>query len=99
MLMNPLIKLAFANKEFVYNLGAFSSYMSQLFFLSHGIHMLISRESPHWSTTGFAAFTLTSIILMAPYKWDRKWMRIKSLVGMTTFGSVLIIYALCALGA
>ena len=79
-------------------IGALSSYVSQLFFLSHGITMLMNREKPHWSSMGFALFTLTSIVLMAPYKWDRKWMRMKSLVGITIFGSVLVIYALCALG-
>ena len=35
---------------------------------------------------------------MTPYKWDRKWMRVKSLVGMSIFGSVLLIYLLCWLG-
>ena len=93
-----VLSFFFKHKEIVYNLGALSSYVSQLFFLSHGITMLIAREKPHWSTVGFALFTLTSIVLMAPYKWDRKWMRVKSLVGMTIFGSVLVIYLLCALG-
>ena len=93
-----MISFFFKHKEIVYNLGALSSYVSQLFFLSHGITMLMTREKPHWSTMGFALFTFTSIVLMAPYKWDRKWMRVKSLVGMTIFGSVLVIYALCALG-
>ena len=93
-----MISFFFENKEVVYNLGALSSYVSQLFFLSHGIAMLMARQKSHWSTMGFALFTLTSIVLMAPYKWDRKWMRIKSLVGMTIFGSVLVIYALYALG-
>jgi len=93
-----LISFFFRHKEIVYNLGALSSYVSQLFFLSHGISMLISRERPHWSTMGFALFTLTSIFLMAPYKWDRKWMRVKSIVGMTIFGTVLLIYILCAFG-
>ena len=93
-----MISFFFKHKEIVYNLGALSSYVSQLFFLSHGITMLMTREKPHWSTMGFALFTLTSIVLMAPYKWDRKWMRVKSLVGMTIFGSVLVIYALCAVG-
>ena len=82
----------------MYNLGAISSYALQLFFLTYAITMLMAREKPHWSTMGFALFTLTSIVLMGPYKWDRKWMRVKSLVGMTIFGYVLVIYALCALG-
>jgi hypothetical protein len=90
-----LFAFFFKYKEAVYNLGAFSSYVSQIFFLAHGITMLASREKPHWSTVGFALFTLTSIILMTPYKWDRKWMRVKSLVGMSIFGSVLLIYLFC----
>ena len=97
-LLADLISFFFRHKEIVYNLGALSSYVSQLFFLSHGISMLISREKPHWSTMGFALFTLTSIFLMAPYKWDRKWMRVKSIVGMTIFGSVFVIYILCLFG-
>jgi len=88
----------FKHKELVYNMGALSSYISQLFFLCHGLSLLMSREKPHWSTVGFAFFTLTSIFLMAPYKWDRKWMRVKSSVGMTIFGLVLLIYMLCYLG-
>ena len=93
-----LFAFFFKYKEAVYNLGAFSSYVSQIFFLAHGVTMLASREKPHWSTVGFALFTLTSIVLMAPYKWDRKWMRVKSLVGMSIFGTVLLIYLLCWLG-
>jgi len=92
---SAILNYAFKNKELVYNLGAISSYLSQLLFLLHGIHMLLTRTKPHWSVAGFALFSLTSIVLMAPYKWDRKWMRIKSTIGMFTFSSVLVIYALC----
>ena len=42
--------------------------------------MPMAREKPHWSTMGFALFTLTPIVLMPPYKWDRKWMRVKALL-------------------
>ena len=92
---SAVLNFAFRNKELGYNLGALSSYLSQIFFLSHGIQMLLSRTKPHWSTAGFALFSLTSIVLMAPYKWDRKWMRVKSTIGMFTFSSVLFLYALC----
>tara|TARA_B100000900_G_C20321226_1_gene610224 strand:+ start:266 stop:556 length:291 start_codon:yes stop_codon:yes gene_type:complete len=93
-----IINFAFKHKEIVYNLGATSSYIAQMCYLSHGINMLISRSKPHWSITGHVVFTLTAMILMAPYKWDRKWMRVKSMVGMSIFGSVLLIYLLCAIG-
>lgn len=42
--------------------------------------MLMAREKYHWLTMGFALFTLMSIVLMAPYKLDRKWMRVKALL-------------------
>ena len=90
-----IINIAFAHKELVYNLGAFSSYASQVCFLAHALHLLISGSRPHLSLLTFAVFSFASIVLMSPYKWDRKWMRYKSLIGMTTFSSVIFIYSLC----
>ena len=85
------------NKEVLYNLGAISSYTSMLIFLWHGIAMLITQSQPKISLLLYAASTLFSIIVMAPYKWDKKWMRIKTSVGMAVFGSSLIIYLTCLL--
>ena len=85
------------NKEVLYNLGAISSYTSMLIFLWHGIAMLITQSQPKISLLLYAASTLFSIVVMAPYKWDKKWMRIKTSVGMTVFGSSLIIYLTCLL--
>ena len=93
----PMLGLLFRYKEIIYNIGALSSYVSQGFFLIHGFSMLLNRQRPHWSAAGFALFTLASIVLMAPYKWDRRWMRVKSVVGMAVFGSVLAIYLFCLL--
>ncbi|KZR85541.1 hypothetical protein MITS9509_02724 [Synechococcus sp. MIT S9509] len=92
---NSLFKFAFNHKALVYNLGAISSYFSQLCFLAHAVYLLIHHLRPHWSLASFAFFSLTSIVLMAPYKWDRKWMRYKSTVGMISFTLVLSIYAIC----
>ena len=85
------------NKEILYNLGAISSYVSMLIFLWHGIAMLMIQSQPKISLVLYAASTLFSIVVMAPYKWDKKWMRIKTSVGMTVFGSSLIIYLTCLL--
>lgn len=85
------------NKESLYNLGAISSYTSMLIFLWHGIITLLSKSQPKISLLLYAASTLFSIVVMAPYKWDKKWMRIKTLVGMVVFGSSLIIYLICLL--
>jgi hypothetical protein len=32
---------------------------------------------------------------MAPYKWDKKWMRIKTSIGVAVFGLSLLIYLFC----
>ena len=84
-------------KELLYNLGAISSYLSMLIFLWHGILMLLSREQPKHTLVLYAASTLFSILVMAPYKWDKKWMRIKTSIGILVFGVSLIIYLFCAL--
>jgi hypothetical protein len=82
-------------KELLYNLGAMSSYASMLIFLWHGIEIFTSKEQPKLSLLLYAASTLFSILVMAPYKWDKKWMRIKTSVGIIVFGSSLAIYLLC----
>ena len=82
-------------KELLYNLGAISSYSSMLIFLWHGIEMLVSREDPKHTLVLYAASSFFSILVMAPYKWDKKWMRIKTSVGIVVFGASLIIYLPC----
>ena len=84
-------------KELLYNLGAISSYSSMLIFLWHGIEMLISGEHPKHTLVLYAASSFFSILVMAPYKWDKKWMRIKTSVGIIVFGASLIIYLICVL--
>jgi len=83
------------HKELLYNLGAISSYSSMLIFLWHGIEMLVSREHPKHTLVLYAASSFFSILVMAPYKWDKKWMRIKTSVGIVVFGASLMIYLLC----
>jgi hypothetical protein len=95
MSSNSIIKFTFSHKALIYNLGALSSYASQICFLTHAITLLITRSKPHPSLVSFAIFSFASILLMSPYKWDRKWMRYKSEVGMVTFSSVIFIYTLC----
>ena len=84
-------------KELLYNLGALSSYASMLTFFWHGVVMLMSKEKPKLTLVVYAALTLFSILVMAPYKWDKKWMRVKTSAGMTVFGLSLVIYLFCML--
>ena len=82
-------------KELLYNLGAISSYTSMMIFLWHGIVILLSRQQPKHTLVLYAASSLFSILVMAPYKWDKKWMRIKTSIGMSVFGLSLLIYLFC----
>ena len=53
------------------------------------------REHPKHTLVVYAALTFFTIVVMAPYKWDKKWMRIKTSVGMLVFGLSLAIYLFC----
>ena len=66
-------------KELLYNLGAISSYASMLTFFWHGISMLVAKERPKHTLVVYAALSFFTIMVMAPYGWDKKWMRIKHL--------------------
>ena len=82
-------------KELLYNLGAISSYASMLTFFWHGISMLVAKEHPKHTLVVYAALTFFTIVVLAPYKWDKKWMRIEISVGMFVFGLSLVIYLFC----
>ena len=84
-------------KELLYNLGAISSYASMLTFFWHGVGMLLAKEHPKHTLVVYAGLTLFSIVVMAPYKWDKKWMRIKTSVGISVFGLSFLIYLICLL--
>ena len=44
--------------------------------------MLMAREQPKHTLFLYAESTLFSILVMAPYKWYKKWMRVKTSVGI-----------------
>jgi hypothetical protein len=68
-------------KELLYNLGAISSYTSMLIFLWHGIVILLSRQQPKHTLVLYAASMLFSILVMAPYKWDKNGCALRRRLG------------------
>ena len=44
------------------------------------------QEHPKHTLVVYAGLTFFTIVVMAPYKWDKKWMRIKTSIGMFVFG-------------
>ena len=83
-------------KELLYNLGAIYSYSSMLIYLCHGIEMIVSKEPPKHTLVLYTGSSFFPILAMAPYKWDKKWMRIKTSIGILVFGVSLIIFLICA---
>ena len=66
-----------------------------LTFFWHGFGMLVAKEHTKPTLVVYAALTFFTIVVIAPYKWDKKWMRIKISIGMLVFGVSLLIYLFC----
>ena len=57
--------------------------------------MLVAKEHSKHTLVVYAALTFFTIVVMSPCKWDKKWMRIKTSIGMLVFGLSLLIYLFC----
>ena len=79
-------------KEGLYNVGSITSYVQQGIFAVHGVHIIATDQKPSWSMMSILVVTLVGIVLAAPYKWDKRSMRIKSIVGMIVYSLVLVMY-------
>ena len=66
-----------------------------LTFFWHDVSMLVDKEHPKHALVVYAVLTLFTIVVMAPYKWDEKWIRIKDSVWMLVFVLSLLIYLFC----
>ncbi len=66
-----------------------------LTFFWHGVSMLVAKEHPRHTLDVYAALTFFTVVVTAPYKWDKKWMRIKTSIGMLVFGLSLLIHLFC----
>ena len=62
----------------------------------HGVQMLVSQELSKHSLVLYAGSSSFSILVIAPYKLDYKWMRIKTSKGILIFGVSLITYLIWA---
>ena len=66
-----------------------------LCFFWHGVSMLAAKDHPKHTLVVYAALTFFAIVAMVPYKWDKKWMRIKTSIRILAFGLSLLIYLFC----
>ena len=67
-----------------------------LTFFSHCVSMLFATEYPNHILLVYAAFAFFTIVVMAPCKWDKKWMRIKASIRMLVF--CLSFLSICCVG-
>ena len=66
-----------------------------LCFFWHGVSMLAAKEHPKHTLAVYAALAFFTIVVIVPYKWDIKWMRIKISIGILVFGLSLLIDLFC----
>lgn len=79
-------------KEALFNVGAFSSYVQMAIFAARGAHIIASGEKPDWSIVYILMSILAGTALSAPYKWDKRSMRFKSISGLIVYSIVLTLY-------
>ena len=78
-------KESFSNSgkaELLYNIGSVLSYAQILIFLAHAIKLLRDREKVHVVALTLLVCTLFGIAMQLPYKWDKRWMVIKSMISI-----------------
>ncbi len=78
----------------LFNIGSIIAYAGIFSLLIHAATNYQQRQSVAASEFGFAILFLISQLLVAPYKWDKLWLRNKTLIYVSVFSAVAIIYLL-----
>ena len=91
------MKKKFLNNEttkvILFNIGKLASYISSIFLLSHGIENLINHKSISLSILGSIVSIMFSQLLTLPYKWDKYWIRVSTMISLTLDFLIIIIYS------
>ena len=80
-------------KVFLFNFGKLASYISGILLLFHGIHNLLKHKSVSLTILGSLVSAMFSQILTLPYKWDKFWIRISTMISLTLNLLTFIIYS------
>jgi len=80
------------NKEILYNLGALAGYVEKILFLYHGIEHITNHTKVTFSMIGIIIAIIFAKTLTMPYKWDKFWIRLNTLISLGFYILVLCIY-------
>ena len=80
------------NKQILYNLGKIASYTGLLLFFYHGIEHIINHTKVKFSMIGILLTSIISLLLTFPYKWDKYWMRINTIIVLIIDIIILCVY-------
>ncbi len=78
----------------LFNIGSITAYAGMFSLLIHAATNYQQRQPVAASEFGFVILFLISQLLAAPYKWDKLWLRIKTLIYISVFSAVAILYLL-----
>jgi hypothetical protein len=76
----------------LYNLGKVVAYIEKILFLYHGIENIINHIKVKFTMICIIIAKIISITLTIPYKWDKFWMYINTLISLGFYIIVLCIY-------
>ena len=75
-----------------YNIGAAISYVSLVMLLMDAVHVAKQHDPVTWARFGFVVSWLIGAFLKAPYKWDRLWLRVSTLIQILFIAAVTCLY-------
>jgi hypothetical protein len=81
-------------KVYLYNLGSVFNYVALATLIFHALVLVHQQRRADIAEYAFAFSFLTQYALSAPYKWDKLWMRVKTIITLSSFAVVVILYSI-----
>jgi hypothetical protein len=81
-------------KVYLYNLGSIFNYVALASLILHALILVHEQRRADIAEYAFAFSLMTEYALSAPYKWDKLWMRVKTIISLTGFAVVVILYSI-----
>ena len=81
-------------KVYLYNLGSIFNYVALASLILHALVLVQQQRRADIAEYAFAFSFMAQYALSAPYKWDKLWMRVKTIITFTGFTIVVILYSI-----
>ena len=81
-------------KVCLYNLGSIFDYVALASLILHALVLVHEQRRADIAEYAFAFSFMAQCALSAPYKWDKLWMRIKTIITLIGLTIVVILYSI-----